>query len=212
MISPFSLRYIFILFLSFVIIIVYGFCLRNNPYNTVSIYAPLSPSDSLYNAKANLLKQYCGLNDLNEPHLLRFNFENEITEIPSTLFSTLRIIGVQSVQDFLKLSEMLMDKEKPSEIPMLSYENESSSLVALYSALQEITRLISLNLISDENLHAASSSQEDENSSMVAPGSESLAEDVESINLFHIKILNWSERQVLVSALNLIKERIDKLQ
>ena len=194
------------------ILVVYGFCLENNPYSTVSIYAPIPASDVLYEAKAKILRERCGLSDVNQAHLLRYNSDRQEIEIPSTLMSNLRMIGVQSGEDFLKLSQILNNDEKIKEIPMLTYENELSALSALHSALDEMARLISLNLISNQNLKAASKSQEETATNMGSFPEEGHKDDSESINLKNIKILNWTERKILIGALAVIKERIDSLQ
>eukprot|EP00814_Leptocylindrus_danicus_P021537 CAMPEP_0116022410 /NCGR_PEP_ID=MMETSP0321-20121206/10971_1 /TAXON_ID=163516 /ORGANISM="Leptocylindrus danicus var. danicus, Strain B650" /LENGTH=121 /DNA_ID=CAMNT_0003493477 /DNA_START=187 /DNA_END=552 /DNA_ORIENTATION=- len=120
-------------------------------------------------------------------------------------------MGVQSGEEFLAVSKSILedtartsDDNTTKEIPMISRNNERSALSALHSAIHEMARMISLNLISDEGLWAASKSKADESST-------SHNAEMSMTNLRHIKLLNKSEQRILVAALAEIKTRIDNL-
>ena len=191
----------------------YGFCVDDNPFDVVSIYAPISPHDPLYDAKASLLRECCRIDDTNQPYSLhRKNINKSL--IPSKLLSALRMMGVQSGEDFLAVSKAVMDASttksstsgENKEIPMLTRENEVSALSALYSAIHEMARMISLNMISDEGLWAASGDSAENSPAKDGESSSS------ATNQRHIKLLNKSEQRILVAALADIKTRIDKLE
>jgi len=196
------------------LLLVYGFTVHNNPYNYVDIYAPLPEDDPLYALKANFLRQQYG-NSPNGPHSILQMTKNEHPRVlPSSLLSTLRLIGIQSYEELLRIISIesdTTDSNDDYEVPIVSRENEEAALTALQSALHSMTRRLALNLISDENLNAASSKE--------APQQqleEELKDDVarnmaKPLNVHNARILCWGEYQILQTALEDVQRRLEKL-
>lgn len=140
------------------LLLVYGFCLADNPCDVVQIYAPIRPTDPLYHPKARLLQTRCGIEDVNAPHGLALSHDDAKGGIlPPSLLSVLRVVGIQSAEEIMSVATAAM--ESPEEgIGMISVDNERSALSALGQALHSMARRIALNLISDEGLQGASNS------------------------------------------------------
>ena len=189
------------------LLLVYGFTVQNNPYNYVDIYAPLPEDDPLYALKANFLRQQYG-NSPNGPHSI-FQIKNDHPSVlPSSLLSTLRLIGIQSYDELFRIISIesdTTDSNDDYEVPIVSRENEEAALTALQSALHSMTRRLALNLISDENLNAASSQLEEE---LIDDVSKNTAE---SLNVHNARILCWGEYQILQTALEDVQRRLEKL-
>lgn len=200
--------------------LVYGFVVHPNPYDAVSIYAPIPPTDPLFARKAELLRQACGVLDPNTPYTLQLN-----EPIPESLLSALRLVGMQSPEELAASSSV------GSCIGAASPENEYNALMALHEALHTMARRLALNLISDENLHAASGINPTLNqntmrgttsSTPVAPqpllgvaeevSVEENGETVTNPNILNCKILCQSEYLVLQSALAELYRRLELLE
>jgi hypothetical protein len=200
------------------LLLVYGFAVHPNPYDAVQIYAPIPPTDPLYSEKAQLLNTKCGVLDPNTPYTLRLN-----EPIPESLLSALRLVGMQSEEELAVAAA----SAESSAVGAVSPENEHNALVALNQALHTMARRLALNLISDENLHAASGINPIINqntmrgtSAPTAAPSQVLQAVAESEttsnavnpNTVNCKILCQSEYLILQSALTELSARIELLQ
>jgi hypothetical protein len=135
---------------------IYGFAIVDNPFDAVSIYAPVPPTDPLHQVKARILETKCGIVDTNEPHALLASRRNQGQPvIPSSLLSVLRIVGIQSAEDVLAVAAQ--ETTDDMCIGMISMENERGALSALQQALYSMARLLALNLISDDTIEKATS-------------------------------------------------------
>jgi hypothetical protein len=135
---------------------IYGFAIPQNPFDAVSIYAPIPPSDPLHQVKARILETKCRNVDSNEPHaLLASRRDQGQPIIPSSLLSVLRVVGIQSAEDVLALAAQ--ESTDDGCIGMISMENERGALSALQQALYSMARRLALNLISDETIERAAS-------------------------------------------------------
>jgi hypothetical protein len=135
---------------------IYGFAIMDNPFDAVSIYAPIPPTDPLHHVKARILETKCGIVDTNEPHALLASRRNQGQPIiPSSLLSVLRVVGIQYAEDVLALAAQ--ETTDDMCIGMISIENERGALSALQQALYSMARRLALNLISDETIESAAS-------------------------------------------------------
>lgn len=202
---------------------IYGFVVEKNPFDAVQIYAPIRPSDPLYEAKARVLLSKCAISDVTAPHLLHLG-SNPI--IPHTLLSVLRIVGIQSLEEIRAVGQ----QGDSGFVGMINCENEQSALSALGHALHTMARRIALSMISDDNLNAAayfvfpparSSGIDHEAFSSNQPITLNQAERAESTNeknlngdtnLRNATILCRSDYCILQAALNDISDRLEKIQ
>jgi hypothetical protein len=193
------------------LLLVYGFCIPQNPFDAVEIYAPISPGDPLYQVKARMLATRCGIEDVNIPHPLKRGTGDIV--IPSSLLAVLRLVGVQSMEEI-----MMIARQEESNIGMISSENEVSALQALQQALHAMARQLALNMISDEGLHGASSGID----SVKAKATDGIritekekeptkANNVEA-NTRNAKILCQSEYSILQAAMEELSERLKILE
>ena len=210
----------------------YGFVVPGNPHDAVQIYAPIRPSDPLYDLKARLLHEKCGIISVNNPHLLRRPIVATTSVIPDTLLSVLRVVGCRTEEE-LGILRNRQEEEGTNEattsikrLGLVSCENELSALEALGTALHTMARRIALNLISDESLQGAS------NLNPTRPGSlppalkeegtgtrkqkEAVVSAKERLqaggtNLWNAKILCQSEYAILQRALEEIAERVSSI-
>ena len=217
-------------------LLVYGFVVPDNPFDVVKIYAPIQPTDPLYQIKARTLSTKCGIHDVNAPHALLRSRIGTNGILPSSLLSVLRVVGIQNTEQLLSLAS----RENLSQgIEMISVDNEQSALYALGHALHTMSRQLALNLISDDNLQAASNSspaslrtmpsiaEEDEGdeddsekdepaeqSTIVGPreGTSSAQTHYDEINIQNAKILCQSEYTILQAALSEIAHRLEVLE
>lgn len=135
---------------------IYGFAMMNNPFDAVSIYAPIPPTDPLHHVKARILETKCGIVDTNEPHALLASRRSQGQPIiPSSLLSVLRIVGIQSAEEVLAVAAQ--ETTDDTCIGMISMENERGALSALQHALYSMARLLALNLISDDTIEKGAS-------------------------------------------------------
>jgi hypothetical protein len=188
------------------LLLVYGFTVLSNPYDSVQIYAPI-PADSSFALKAQILNTKYGIVDPNAPHTLRRD-----QPIPESLLCTLRLIGLQSEDEVTSASEATFNTFDG----MISVENECRALTALRQALHTMARRLALNLISDENLNAASGIKD------TTSGDASHAHDTHDgtvrsdgiirTNIGHCKILCQSEYLILQSAMQELNSRLEQLQ
>jgi hypothetical protein len=221
-------------------LLIYGFTVAENPFDAVQIYAPISVTDPLYNDKAQLLSTMCGIEDVNRPHmLLKERIGSHI--LPESLLSVLRVVGIQSEEE---LETIVANNNGGGDgvIRMISPENEQAALSALGQALHTMARQLALNMISDDNLQAASNLQpvrlglspvaeergsddgddDDEDSSAVNHGpskkqSEALQAsekrtETGGVNLANIKRLCQSEYAILQATLTEVSERLEQLR
>jgi hypothetical protein len=138
---------------------IYGFAIMDNPFDAVSIYAPIPPTDLLHQVKARILETKCGIVDTNEPHALLASRRNQGQPIiPSSLLSVLRIVGIQSAEDVLAVAAQETTDEMC--IGMISIENERGAVSALQQALYSMARMLALNLISDDTIEKGASFDE----------------------------------------------------
>jgi hypothetical protein len=182
---------------------IYGFTVSPNPYDTVSIFAPVQSSDALYSAKVKVLAENCpwARNASAFPHALATSNVHERRHvIPSSLLSVLRVVGVQSEEE---LHEVQAGDE--GTIALVSPQNEFGALSALRSALDTMARQMALNLISDENLHASSSRTKPQHHG-------SASERLDSENVRNARTLCQSELTILQVALAELTERLEALQ
>ena len=200
------------------LLLVYGFCVPNNPYDAVEIYAPISPADPLFHVKARVLLSRCGIQDVNAPHALVQSGSTSVL-LPG-LLAVLRMIGVQSPEEILAIAS-----QQDPGIGMISLENEAFALEALYEALHAMTRQLALNMISDDNLKAASNplsilavlphvpgSGGDRPTPKQAQAFDTAEERQKDVNIQNAKILCQSEYNILQVALAEISERMSLLQ
>lgn len=180
----------------------YGFVVPSNPFEAVQIYAPIS-ADALFSMKAQILKTRYGIVDPNAPHILR---ENE--PIPDSLLCTLRLIGLQSESDLAAAAEATSN----SFDGIISMENEYGALTALRQALHMMARRLALNLISDENLRAASVLGDGSNHISLDRDSQDSSAIIKQRNIAHCKILCRSEYIILQNALQELNMRLELLQ
>jgi hypothetical protein len=143
------------------LLLVYGFTAPDNPFDAVSLYAPVSVADPMYDSKVRILEALCGVTDVNAAHVLKLPLgEDHSSVIPESLLSVLRVIGLQSPEDILSLAvqraESKVDDNDPGDISRVSLENERGALTALQDALYTMSRRLALNLISETGLHGAS--------------------------------------------------------
>jgi hypothetical protein len=187
------------------LLLVYGFCVTKNPHDAVQIYAPLSPSDPLFQVKARMLASRCGIEDVNAPHALIRQAGSAI--IPSSLLAVLRLIGVQSPEEVMTIAR----QDEPG-IGMISIDNEASALQALNQALHTMARQLALNMISDDGLHAASSVPRTSSYSDTNGNNDDDKASLRGINARNAKILCQSEYQILQAAMASLSERLARLQ
>jgi hypothetical protein len=208
------------------LLLIYGFVLEQNPYDAVTIYAPLNPSDQLYVVKCRLLQGRCNVEDPNEPHLLKkpqvaLAADDATSPVPSTLpvslMSALRLTGVQSVEELMSVvkadagecdgDRRTSSPTQPSGIPMISIENERSALLALQDALYAMSRQLALNLISDEGLRQG----QGPSSPVPAKEGDQISLRVRNTNTINSRILCQSEYEILQLALAEIHDRLSAL-
>ena len=200
------------------LLLVYGFCVPNNPFDSVRIYAPISSEDPLFPVKARILHSRCGIQDVNNPHALVVNDKESI--LPEGLLAVLRLIGVRSMDEILAISS-----QETEGVGMISVENETLALRALYQALHGMTRQLALNMISDENLRGASGTFPDlliprspnqsiikRQGSTTAMQEESPGKQRRDVNIHNAKLLCQSEYEILQVALSEISTRLTKLE
>jgi len=216
------------------LLLVYGFVVPNNPHNSVEIFAPLSTQDPLYELKAGFLRQRCGINHPNDPHSLvmplRHHDSTLHSVLPSSLLSTLRLIGVRSYEQLLAVlahaEDEAVDRNIDYEIPIISPENEEAALTALESALHSMARRLALNLISDENLNAAAREHPaDGTFETILEQRQEIEESEEEVNFspnrntnhdqgvnkYNTRILCWGEYQILQMAIADVHHRLELL-
>ncbi|KAI2513833.1 histone-lysine N-methyltransferase [Fragilaria crotonensis] len=188
------------------LLLVYGFTVPSNPYDAVQIYAPI-PADSSFALKAQILNTKYGIVDPDAPHTLRRD-----QSIPESLLCTLRLIGLQSEDEVVSASEATFNTFDG----VISVENECGALTALRQALHTMARRLALNLISDENLNAASgikgATTDDASHSHDAHVGSARSEWISRTNIEHCKILCQSEYLILQSALQELNSRLEQLQ
>lgn len=194
------------------LLLVYGFTVLPNPFDSVQLYAPIPPSDLLFAMKTNILLNQFQINH-SEPDLLTLK-----SSLPSNLLTKLRITGVKEEMELLHLvSEHLgnQDDETPNKFPFISVENERNGLKALEYALYNMSRQIALNLINDDNLNAgalsppSSANVEEEEQLDVKEGAKCLKQ--KGINHNNAKALCTVEYQILIDALNEVREYLSRL-
>jgi hypothetical protein len=207
------------------LLLVYGFCVPNNPNDAVSIFAPMSPQDPWFNEKSLVLKSVCGIEDTNAPHSLKLG---GVHVIPDSLLSVLRVIGIQSLEDIVMLSNT-----NTKYIDVINATNEHFALTALRDAIYSMSRQLALNMISDDNLNAAESSTNiaaniDQSVSAVnilrnkgvQPSDDSTSKDkstadpkrASEINAENAFILCRAEYSIMQAALAEIDEKLERLQ
>jgi hypothetical protein len=201
------------------LLLVYGFCVPNNPYDAVEIYAPISPADRLFDVKARVLLSRCGIQDVNAPHVLVQTGSTSV--LPPGLLAVLRVTGVQFPEEIMAIAS-----QQDPGIGMISLENEAFALQALYEALHAMTRQLALNMISDDNLKAASNpvsvlagqtndvpdSRGNRPTPKQAQAAAAAEERQKDLNIQNAKILCQSEYSILQVALAEISERMSVLQ
>ena len=210
------------------LLLIYGFVVPGNPFDCVAIYAPILPSDPYFLVKARILQNKCGIDNVNEPHVLRIppppphhGIQNDgevaIGEgvppapvatgsiLPPSLLSVLRVVGIRSADDIMALTDI--EDDARGGIGMISVENEHSALSALQQALYNMTRQLALNMISDANLAAGSSSTRP-----LPTPDENEQENYMRINFANAKVLCQSEYHILQVALTEIAERLSALE
>jgi hypothetical protein len=208
------------------LLLVYGFCIPNNPHDAMSIFAPMSPNDPWFNEKSQLLKSVCGIEDTNAPHSLKLESDRVI---PDSLLSVLRVIGIQSLEDIVALSHT---NSTQKYIDVISVTNEQFALTALRDAIYSMSRQLALNMISDDNLNGAEASKKiaANNNQSVAdvialrhevlqqsldgtgknkPSSDS--KSASEINVENALTLCHAEYSILQAALAEIDEKLDRL-
>jgi SET domain/Rubisco LSMT substrate-binding len=189
------------------LLLVYGFVEPSNPFDLVHLYAPLPTTDPLFSPKMKVLETKFGITEPNEPYVLRMN-----QAIPESLLCTLRLMGLQSSEQWTEASGTTNE----SFDGILSLENEYGALVALKHALHKMARRLALNLISDENLQAASSDCISETTNEVdhekAHTSNVLKSFDNNINVENCKVLCRSEYAILQCALQEVEHRLEILQ
>jgi hypothetical protein len=144
----------------------------------------------------------------------------------------LRVVGIQSMEEVLALASR---EGFQGGIDMISYENEKSALYALGHALHTMARQLALNLISDDNLRAASNlspvppramatiAEEDDEANEHEPGQPTPKQELASeiaeerlrhngVNMQNAKVLCQSEYTILQAALSEIAERLERLE
>ena len=144
----------------------------------------------------------------------------------------LRVVGIQSTEEVLALASR---EGFQGGIDMISYENEKSALYALGHALHTMARQLALNLISDDNLRAASNlspvppramatiaeedSEADEHEADQPTPKQALASVAaeerlrhDGVNMRNTKVLCQSEYAILQAALSEIAERLERLE
>jgi hypothetical protein len=205
-------------------LLIYGFATFDNPFDAVSIYAPIPPTDALHQVKARILETKCGIVDSNIPHYLLASRRNQAGQpiIPSSLLSVLRVVGIQSAEDVLVLAGQEMTADM--SVGMISMENERGALSALQQALYSMARTLALNLISDETIAVngkADSEEPEGNDGTVRspdlPSPKQARAMVEAENRLqdpnfrNAKILCQSEYLILQAALAELAERLAAL-
>jgi hypothetical protein len=198
---------------------IYGFAIMDNPFDAVSIYAPIPPSDPLHQVKARILETKCGIVDTNEPHALLASRRNQGQPIiPSSLLSVLRVVGIQSAEDVLALAAQ--ETTDDMCVGFFSMENEMGALSALQQALYSMARLLALNLISDETIERAASMEDEGNAGSRRPDlptpkqARALVEAehrLQDPNFRNAKIICQSEYLILQAALAELAERLAAL-
>jgi hypothetical protein len=177
-------------------LLVYGFVTKRNPFDVVQIYAPLSPSDPLYQVKARVLLSRCGIQDVNAPHPL-VHIGGSIV-LPPNLLAVLRLMGAQSIGEIMTVAG-----QEETGVGMISLENEASALQALHQALHAMARQLALNM----QIHHDSPTPMQARS--VAAAEERL---VHTINLQNANFLCQSEYRILQDALAEIADRLSVLK
>lgn len=174
----------------------------------------------------------CDLEDVNGPHVLHKERAGSSSILPASLLSVLRGVGIQSEEE---LQSIPNDRDG---VRMISRENEQAALSALGQALHTMARQLALNMISDDNLQAASNLQparpplapvteeqaeQEESDDSAATGERPAKKQVEApqatqerfqmggVNLTNTKILCQSEYAILQAALAEISECLDRL-
>jgi len=211
------------------LLLIYGFAIPNNPFDAVSIFAPIPLSDPLATVKARILETKCGIVDTNEPHALTCQRIEGQSTIPASLLSVLRVVGIQSTEEILALASQ--ETTESGAIAMISVENEAGALSALHHALYSMTRRLALNLISDDTIEknapldelvtreeTAGDQQENQDSyrpdQPTAKQSQALADAknrLEDPNIRNAQILCQSEYSILQAALTELAERLAAL-
>lgn len=222
-------------------LLIYGFVLKDNPYDAVGVYAPIRPTDPLYHVKARILESRCGIDDVNAPHRLFRSQLSQDTILPPSLLSVLRLVGVQSMEQLMSIASR---EQFDGGIDLVSTDNEKAAMNALGHALHAMARQLALNLISDDNLHAASNlaptrvprastgmrpiaEEEHKKETDKGDGLQNIRPTVNKaqavavatarirsggINVENAKCLCQSEYTILQGALSEIEERLDKLE
>jgi hypothetical protein len=201
---------------------IYGFAMMDNPFDAVSIYAPIPLTDPLHQVKARILETKCGIVDTNEPHTLLASRRSQGQPIiPSSLLSVLRIVGIQSAEDVLAVASQ--EATDDMCIGMISTENERGALSALQQALYSMARMLALNLISDDTIEKAASvvDEPEGNDGSRSPDlptpkqARALVEAenrLQDPNFRNAKILCQSEYLILQTALAELAERLAALE
>ena len=184
------------------LLLVYGFVVPSNPFEAVLIYAPIA-ADALFPVKAQILKTRYRIVDPNAPYILRGH-----EPIPDSLLCTLRLIGLQSEVDLAAAAEATSN----SFDGVISIENEYGALTALRQALHLMTRQLALNLISDENLLAASVLSDGSNHISLDSELQDSSAIIKQTNIANCKILCRSEYLILQNALQELNTRLELLQ
>jgi hypothetical protein len=212
------------------LLLIYGFTVPDNPYDAVSIYAPIRPDDPLYQVKVRILQTKCGVENANEPHVLYAHrrWQNQ-NILPASLLSVLRVIGITSSEEVLAVaSRENVSHGEGESLGVISVENEKAALSALNDALWTMSRRIALSLISDEGLKGASGApripSDDRQPGILvggdpsasSPGSQVREGDEQlstrSPNIVNAKNLCQSEYLILQHSLAEVSERLEELE
>jgi hypothetical protein len=141
-------------------------------------------------------------------------------------------MGIQSTEEMLALASR---EGFQDGIDMISFHNEKSALYALGHALHKMARQLALNLISDDNLRAASNlspvppwamatiAEEDSEANEHEPGQPTPKQALASvaaeerlrhdgINMRNTKVFCHSEYAILQAALSEIAEGLERLE
>jgi hypothetical protein len=219
------------------LLFIYGFTVPENPFDVVSIYAPIRPSDPLHHVKARILQAKCGILDTNaiSHPLCMSRLRQGKSILPESLLAVLRVVGIQTTDEILALAQPQEEDDDhdddnnvnsaPSQkLAMISESNERRALLALHHALDSMSRRIALNLISDEGLQASSSypvllemvveqeTTDRQVNQMSTRNTEALSStevsQVADANAQNVKILCQSELTILIAAMYEVAERL----
>jgi Rubisco LSMT substrate-binding len=220
------------------LLFIYGFTVPENPFDVVSIYAPIRPSDPLYHVKARILQTKCGISDTTaiSHSLCMAQLRLGKSILPESLLAVLRVVGIQTADEIIALAQPSEDDDDDDndsapashQLAMISESNERGALIALHHALDSMSRRMALNLISDEGLQASSlyplpleSVVEEETSDREANhistgtaqalSSAEAALQVAEANVQNAKNLCQSELTILIAAMSEITERLAAL-